>query len=76
MEVSRLKLDHVAWRNYVHVLQSTLRLKLGLICAHGSKLVSDYDTARITPKHALNLDDIEDNASEPTWSGKGCYKIF
>jgi len=80
MLVSRRKLDlvlkqgSVAGQNYVHVLQSILRLRL--ICAHGSELVSDNDTAGITSSYAINVDEIEDNASEPSWSVKDPYQIF
>jgi len=80
MRVSRLKLDlvlkegRVGGRNYVHVLQSILRLRL--ICAHGSELVSDSDTAGITSTYAINVDEIEDNASESSWSVKDRYQLF
>ena len=82
MELSRVKLDlilkedRVAGRNYVHVLQSILRLRL--ICAHGSELVSDSDSdaAGITSTYAINVDEIEDDASEPSWSTKDGYQIF
>ncbi|PWW73120.1 P-loop containing nucleoside triphosphate hydrolase protein [Tuber magnatum] len=80
MRMSRLKLDlvlkegRIAGQNYVHVLQSILRLRL--ICAHGSELVGDNDTAGITSSHAINIDDIKDNTSEPSWSVKDGYQIF
>ena len=79
-EVSGLKLnpipkeDRVAGQNYVHVLQSTSRLRL--ICAHGSGLVSNSDTVGITPTHAISVDESDDNASEPPWPAKDGYQIF
>ncbi|RPA94496.1 hypothetical protein L873DRAFT_1701063 [Choiromyces venosus 120613-1] len=80
MRMSRLTLDlvtkegRIAGRDYVHVLQSILRLRL--ICAHGSELVGESDTAGITSSHAINVDDIEDNSKSPPWSVKDGYQIF
>ena len=56
------------------MLQSILRLRL--ICAYGSELVSDSDTAGITSTHAISVDLSEDNASEPSWYAKDGYQIF
>ena len=41
-------------------------LFLRLICAHGSELVSDSDTAGITSTPAISVDENEDNSSEPS----------
>ncbi|CAZ80188.1 unnamed protein product [Tuber melanosporum] len=80
LRMSRRKLDlvlrdgHIGGQNYVHVLQSILRLRL--ICAHGSELVGDSDTAGITSSHAINVDEIGGNASDLPWSVKDGYQIF
>lgn len=71
------KQGHMGGKNYVHILQMILRLRL--ICAHGRELLGDEDTADLaglTSSDAINVDELDDSESATNLSHKQAYQIF
>jgi len=71
------KEGHIGSKNYVHILQMILRLRL--ICAHGRELLADDDTAELaglTPADAINVDELENPAPRSNLSAGQAYQIF
>lgn len=70
------KQGHIGGKNYVHILQMILRLRL--ICAHGRELLGDEDVADLaglTSSDAIDVDELDDEG--PTnLSAKQAYQIF
>jgi len=70
------KQGHIGGKNYVHILQMILRLRL--ICAHGRELLGDEDVADLaglTSSDAINVDELDDEGSTNI-SAKQAYQIF
>ncbi|KAF8544842.1 SNF2 family N-terminal domain-containing protein [Trichophaea hybrida] len=71
------KQGHMGGKNYVHILQMILRLRL--ICAHGRELLGDEDVADLaglTSSNAINVDELDDTDSATNLSSKQAYQIF
>lgn len=70
------KQGHMGGKNYVHILQMILRLRL--ICAHGRELLGDEDMAKfagLTSSDAIVIEDLDpDDATN--LSSKQAYQIF
>jgi len=69
------KKGHIGGKNYVHILQMILRLRL--ICAHGRELLGDEDAADLaglTSSDAIDVDELDEGATN--LSAKQAYQIF
>lgn len=71
------KQGHMGGKNYVHILQMILRLRL--ICAHGRELLGDEDMADLaglTSSDAIVIEDLDDSDDATNLSSKQAYQIF